>query len=129
MEFVRMHNGGDNKRYADSSNRGKVQVKTASYTIQEWDQNGYIFSNRGAAGAVTFTLPTPKAGRIFHFLKATQQNLVIQATNGAKVAGSNANKAYQNTAAESGSQSVTIMADGTDWFLMASSGTWAVNNS
>jgi len=119
---------GDGFRRADNGSwGGQVAVKTADYTILENDPSR-TFSNRGAAGAINITLPKPLDGRRFSFLKPTQQNIVITATNGAKINGGTANKKWSNVAAEAGGMT-TLIADGTDWFVVGSTGTWANDNT
>lgn len=129
MERVRLMDCGDGIRRALFGGYGTVKAKTASYTVKELEPDGCLaFSNRGATGAVTFTLPKPTKGRLAVFLKVAQQNLLIKGTNGAKVGASNADKILQNTAAEA-AVSVTLLADGTDWLVTGSVGTWAANNA
>lgn len=119
---------GDGRTRADTHSLGMVIAKTASYTIIEHEQQGRVFSNKGAAGAVTFTLPKPLGGRLFTFVKAVPaQNLLIQGTNGAKINNGTANKIYQNVTSEAGV--CTLFADGTDWFVLSEKGTWANNNT
>jgi hypothetical protein len=121
---------GDGQYRHDNSSLGLVVTKTANYTIKNFDQAGKVFSNRGAVAAVTFTLPLPKAGRFLTFLKVAAQNIVLQATAGAKINGGTANKAYQNvTGADAGIGQCTLVADGTDWFVLSEKGTWANNNT
>jgi hypothetical protein len=121
---------GDGFRRAENHSLGLVSAKTASYTIKKNDQSGQIYSNRGAGGAVTFTLPEPKAGRQLIFFKVAAQNIVLQATNGAKINGGTVNKAYQNvTGGDAGIGTCTLVADGTDWFVKSEKGTWANNNT
>lgn len=113
MEIVKMMNGGDSKRYASNDNLGAVQVKTADYTILDYDQNGKIFSNRGASGSVTFTLPTARGGRWFIFLRVASQDMVMTATGGAKIDGGSANGSITIS---SGNNGLILASDGTDWF-------------
>jgi hypothetical protein len=53
-----------------------VVAKTADYTVLEAD-NGTIFTNQGAAGAVNFTLPTIAKGLRYRFFVEANQNLTI----------------------------------------------------
>jgi hypothetical protein len=130
MQNVPVMPCGDGLYRAENHNLGLVEDKTASYTIKENDPLGAIWSNRGASGAVTFTLPEPKAGRRETFFKVAAQNLLVQATNGAKINGGTADKIYQNvTGADAGIGTCTIVADGTDWFVLGEKGTWANNNA
>ena len=53
-------------------------AKTASYTIQAPADNGKTFTNQGATGAVTFTLPAATPGQWYRFAIATAgQNVEI----------------------------------------------------
>lgn len=67
--------------YADGYKR--ISAKTAAYTLTP-DDNGKIFTNRGAGGAVTFTLP-PTAdiptGFNVRFFVVADQNVTV-ASNG-----------------------------------------------
>lgn len=57
--------------------------KTAAYTISPFvDKNSSVFTNSGASGSITFTLPTPNAallGVSYQFHELTAQNVVISA--------------------------------------------------
>lgn len=56
-----------------------VKAKTADYTVTEQDL-GTIFTTRGAAGAVNFTLPAPAAplaGCWVKFINEADQNMVV----------------------------------------------------
>jgi len=57
----------------------RVVAKTANYTITDAD-NGTLFTNSGAAGAVNFTLPvTPKRGLRYDFFVVANQNVTLTA--------------------------------------------------
>lgn len=129
MQNVPLMAGGDGRYRADNSNLGVIAAKTAAYTIKN-DDSAQVFSNKGAGGAITFTLPSPKAGERVTVLKTAAQNIVLQAPAGAKVGGSAVGKKYQNiTAGDAGSGSVSLLADGTDWYVIGQVGTWAVDNT
>lgn len=56
-------------------------AKTASYTVLSTDA-GTLFTNTGAAGAVTFTLPALAAANVgigWYFMATAAQNLIITA--------------------------------------------------
>lgn len=58
---------------------GVQQARTANYTVLESDC-GMLFTNAGAAGAVTFTLPTTaKIGLEYEFYAAAAQNIIVTA--------------------------------------------------
>lgn len=62
--------------------RKTVKAKTADYTIvSTTDPSGTIFTNRGAAGAVIFTLPAPSRaleGVWYEFLGLADQNFLVK---------------------------------------------------
>jgi hypothetical protein len=118
---------GDGFERADNSSLGRTRAKTANYTILQ-NEDRHAYTNAGAAGAVTFTLPAPKDGDLLHFIKVVPaQNLLIQATNGAKINNGTADKIYQNVTSETGT--CTLTSDGTNWFVLCQFGTWANNNA
>jgi hypothetical protein len=90
-------------------------------------ENGKLFTNKGAAGAVVATLPAPKKGMGFFFAKMTAQNFTVTATGGAKINGGGANGSYSNiTGADAGKANVYVFSpDGVDWLIHGSVGTWA----
>jgi hypothetical protein len=130
MERVMMMDGGDGIRRADNGAWGKAPTaKTANYTVKAAD-TGTVFSNKAAAGSVTFTLPAPVPGLWLTFLKSAAQNILLQATGGAAVGGSAANKVYKNvTNGDAGAGSVTLVCGGTNWHVIGSFGTWVVDNA
>lgn len=103
----------------------KVVPKTASYTI---DLNQHRpqtrFTNRGAAGAVTFTLPGggTRVGLEFEFLGVADQTFTVSAGAGKGVAFNNA--ACASLACSTGGQKIgaliTATWDGTSWHLVGS---------
>ena len=101
-----------------------VTAKTAAYTVLQSD-TGKIFTNSGASGSVTFTLPTPFAGLVLTFIKATvAQNLILQCPTGINVNGGSAAAKYQNTTSEMGT--VTIVGiSATEYAVPSEKGTWA----
>lgn len=60
-----------------------VTAKAASYTINpQADKPGTIFTNYGATGAVTFTLPAPTSavnGFVYDFLGVVDQDILVAA--------------------------------------------------
>lgn len=51
-----------------------VEVKTAAYTVVANVDNGKTFTNEGASGAVTFSLPPATVGQWYRFVaKAAQE--------------------------------------------------------
>lgn len=51
-------------------------VKTAAYTVKE-TENGSTFTNRGASGAFTFTLPAPFAGGHYRFVSIAAYAITV----------------------------------------------------
>jgi hypothetical protein len=56
----------------------RVVPKTANYTLDATD-HGTLFTNEGATGAVTFTLPMPRRGYRVGFYIVANQNITISA--------------------------------------------------
>lgn len=70
-----------------SSVKRRVVAKTADYSVSAaLDRDDTIFTNRGASGAVVFTLPSPTRGYLgarYHFRSVVDQNLTVAgAANG-----------------------------------------------
>lgn len=53
-----------------------IKPKTASYSVLNTESNT-VLTNDGAAGTITFTLPTPNAGLHYTFMNVENQSLVI----------------------------------------------------
>lgn len=54
-----------------------VEAKTAAYTVVAGTDNGKNFSNEGASGAVTFSLPAATVGQWYRFNVMAAQELRI----------------------------------------------------
>lgn len=65
-----------------------IVAKTSSYTVLE-AENNTLFTTLGAAGAVTFTLPTPKLGLRYMFFNAADQNMIIAGAAADQIIGMN----------------------------------------
>lgn len=104
----------------------KVTPKTASYTIKlnQPDRSGLGYTNRGAAGAVTFTLPTPNpaiAGVWYFFDVQADQSLIVSCT-GKLVTSGNAladNVSFEVTGAKIGGRIIAVC-DGISWLAHGS---------
>jgi hypothetical protein len=97
-------------------------AKTANYTVGTvaTDVIGTVFTNRGAAGAVTFTLPSPTSGAYYFFASIADQNVTISAGAGLGITVNNAaaaSIAFSTSSQKIGSFAVAI-ADGTSWLLI-----------
>ncbi|HYD83779.1 MAG TPA: hypothetical protein VEA63_06990 [Opitutus sp.] len=55
----------------------RVSVKTANYTVVAATDNGKVFTNEGAAGAITFALPAATVGQRYGFHVMAAQELRI----------------------------------------------------
>lgn len=103
--------------------RRHVVAKTANYTITVGD-SGKIFTNAGATGAVTFTLPAASstyAGYEVEFQVEADQNLILAGTAGELVTFNDAaanSVAYQTTSEKIGGCFVARMnAANTKWLI------------
>jgi hypothetical protein len=90
---------------------GDVTDKTANFTVDiTLVRSGHRFTNRGAVGAVTFTLPTPNAGDRnrngyrLEFYGVADQTITVAAAAGKAVALNNA--AATSLAASTGGQKI-----------------------
>ena len=54
-----------------------VAAKTADYTVVANTDNGKTFTNEGASGAITFTLPAATVGQWYRFVAKAAQELRI----------------------------------------------------
>ncbi len=99
-----------------------VTAKTAAYTLTT-GEFGKAFSNSGAGGSVTFTLPTPFAGaKAGPFFKPTAQNIVIAAAAGSTINGA---ASFTNTATEPYAVFELYGYSATLWIISNRQGTWA----
>jgi hypothetical protein len=108
--------------------RVKTVAKTASYTCKVED-SGIVFTNRGAGGAVIFTLPAvaDSAGVVYYFMGAVAaQDLTITAPAGTLVAFNNiaATSIAYSTAGQRAGGGAMLVCDGVKWlaFVMANVG-------
>lgn len=110
--------------YAPDSNTAPVGVKafTAAATLRQAD-HGCAFSNEGAAGSVTITLPTPFPGARFTFFKLTNQTMVVSAPSGVTICN---NATYTNSANEVNTAALVVVGiSATAYRVMTEIGTWA----
>ncbi len=54
-----------------------VEAKTASYTVVRGTDNAKVFTNEGASGAITFSLPAATVGQRYSFVVKAAQELRI----------------------------------------------------
>lgn len=102
----------------------RLVAKTAAYTIKvnQPDKSATRFTNRGASGSITFTLPTPVpqlSGLWYEFLGVADQTIIVSAGAAKGVAFNNA--ACASLAAQTGGQKIGALiratCDGTSWHL------------
>lgn len=111
---------------------GKNLLKVADFTtspvVVSPDTEINVFTNRGAAGAVTFTLPPAVVGMQFTFIGAAAQNIVITPATGGILclAGTpkSANASLTGTGALTLVCQLTCLVAGT-WADTIQRGTWA----
>lgn len=96
----------------------RIVAKTAAYSpaIQE---SGTMFTNTGAGGSVTFTLPSiaTSSGVEFWFAFGALQALVITAPAGKLVALNNVAATTLTIGTEEGGVMVHAFCDGAKWFV------------
>lgn len=105
------------------SPKGPVTAKTADYTVAvATDPSGACFTNRGAGGAVVFTLPAvtkQMAGTRYRFKGVANQSFTVAGTAGEVVAFNNA--AATSLACSTAGQKIGAVieaeCDGTSWIL------------
>ncbi len=99
-----------------------VSAKTASYTILPSDKCGTLFTNRGAAGAVTFTLPAVTAvlpGTWYWFVGLVAQDLIVAPPTADTLITFNELDADSVAASTAGGEIgalIKVVSDGTSWF-------------
>ncbi len=100
-----------------------IVAKTADYTVTEADNNT-LFTNRGAAGAVIFTLPTTaKKGLRYGFHLVAGQNLTVTAGTADTMISFNdaaADSVAFSTVAELIGGHFEVIGDGTSWIVIPS---------
>ncbi len=79
----------------------RFQTKTTSYSVVASD-NFTLFDNLGAAGAVTFTLPSIANGYFFGFRVQTDQNVIVSSAEGSNIIALN-NASASSVAFQTGS--------------------------
>lgn len=99
--------------------------KTSSYTLTKHD-SGKLITNNGAEGAVTLTLPAPKAGLFFAFGKRTiAQDLVVQTNDESVKILDGADQAVSLTQSETQTYGyLELQCDGDHWFPTIKVGAW-----
>jgi len=100
-----------------------IVAKTADYTVTEADNNT-LFTNRGAAGAVIFTLPTTaKKGLRYGFHVIADQSVTVASGTADTMISFNdaaADSVAFSTASEKIGGRFVVEGDGTGWMVTAS---------
>jgi len=100
----------------------EVVALTASTTLTDFDI-GKIFTNRGASGAITITLPAPSAanrgGAIEVYVVADQTVLVLSTGNVILFNDAAGNSVAFSTAGQLIGGCFRMVSDGTSWFAQA----------
>ncbi len=105
--------------------RRPIVAKTANYTVLPKD-NGVLFTNEGASGAVTFTLPTPAArlkGMMVEFFIVADQTVTLTcATSDRLVVANNASadSLAFSTSSEKIGASLKATCSGSLWLVQQS---------
>ena len=104
----------------DNSIVRPIAAKTAAYSVTESDF-GTLFTNRGAAGSVTLTLPAAASykGKSVEFYCIASQNIVFTAPAGTLVTKNNAaaTSATLSTGGDQEGGSMIATSDGTSWLV------------
>lgn len=103
-----------------------VVAKTANYTIlSASDPSGTVFTNRGAAGTIIYTLPAPSlalAGVYYDFLTIVAQIITVAtATVDTLITDADAAADSLSTTARIG-VALRVYCDGTSWIAVLASG-------
>jgi hypothetical protein len=101
-----------------------VTAKTADYTVVTEDF-GKTFTNRGDAGAIVFTLPSPvgRNGNWVRFYCCVDEDMSVTTAAGEQLVMSNnaTGDTYTlGTTAEQIGSSVVALSDGTSWLIIPS---------
>jgi hypothetical protein len=102
-----------------------VTAKTGNYTVLP-SQTNYYFTNEGAAGAISFTLPSASINLIYTFINQTGNQLDIIAGSGDTIrSGLNVSAAAGTISTFDIGSSITLVAiNSTEWIATSSNGTW-----
>ncbi len=122
------HTFGTKERYA-GDRRFPPLEKTANYTLLETD-SGKAITNKGSSADLTFTLPAPKPGLMFAFVKYVIDKNIAVTTNDSSVKLHGASGMTQGVTLTNSTDTeygtVILWSDGNHWYTLAQNGTWAV---
>jgi len=91
------------------------------------DESGKIFTNTGASGSITFTLPTAAKGLMYSFAKVVAQDMIIDAADGDYIADSSASGTISNTRDSEVWGFITLLAVSSSMWLVYGNGTWVTS--
>lgn len=98
-------------------------AKTAAYTVTA-AENGTTFTNRGASGAVTFTLPAPFTNARYRFVGHADQTITVAADVVDTLVTKNdaaADSLAMSTIGEKIGGVIEVFSDGTSWYAYGAS--------
>jgi hypothetical protein len=106
-----------------------IAVKTSAYAVQASD-DGTLFTNTGATGSVTFTLPTASAGHNSCFVADAAYPLVIAADSGHTIRNGTSVTAASGNFTSNGTQGEMLCVkalNSSEWYVNHITGSWTVN--
>lgn len=104
-----------------------VTAKTSGYSVVANDSNTF-FTNTGAGGSVTFTLPTPVVGMMYEFYRDANQTVVIDVGSGVTIqVGASATTSGGDVTLDAVGSSIRITAISTTQWVGSSVGTLTFN--
>ena len=98
--------------------------KTASYNILVTEAYNFIFTNTGATGSITFTLPVAAVGMEIMFYSNAAQDLVIDPNGTDQIMSTDTAGDTITSDATVGSHIVLRCLNANTWSVMSSQGTW-----
>lgn len=109
----------------DFTHRPKQRVETSAITVSD-RQSGATFSNQGANGSVTFTLPTAAPGLKYTFINGTNASDALVVTPaGSDVIRVGVDVAASTITSESSGDSITLeCVEAGTWWTTAVVGLW-----
>jgi hypothetical protein len=105
-----------------------IVAKTASYTCAMNDA-GTRFTNRGATGPVTFTLPAPATvspGDRFTFSRTADFNVIVNGGIAAGILGLTGTGITMSAVTAGNYGTIVVESDGVVWQVIDSQGTWGL---
>lgn len=114
----------DGRVRADTAVSRAPVAKIAAYTVLASD-SGNLFTNRAAAGSVTFTLPAVAAGLRYRFAKAVNNQNIVVTGAASTMQGLTLGATATNSTTEYGV--MNIECDGTVWIITYQTGTWTIS--